>query len=363
VDAGRHPPYAGTSSTRQALQSAQRIVERPLDFAVDADRSDLAGEGGEHRLALDASEQLADAHMDAGAVADMAGRAPFDHVGVGPLPFARIAIGGAEQHQHLFAFAQLNPADIDRPRRRAKEGLYRRFEADRLFERGARQRGIGVELRHLVRESRQAIDRGGQSVDGRINPGAQERTDQKRRLFGRDLAGFDRRMDARPDPVRRKVLALALFRDPGDMRRGALYRVAAQFVVRAEGVEHRAGIGKQMFAAVFSKPHRVGKDRERVGLGESWNRVEATRLDELVRQGLRGRGKRVAKLLHHRSRQRAIKHRAGAVVFGRVLLQDETRRTPRPFFGEIAHPDAAAGAEGPPVVENAMHLLVARDRP
>src|SRR5258708_29376582 len=44
--------------------------------------------------------------MDAASEANMANRAPRDVVFVRPHPSARIAVGGAEKHQHLFAFAE-----------------------------------------------------------------------------------------------------------------------------------------------------------------------------------------------------------------------------------------------------------------
>ena len=109
--------------------------------------SDLARERGQHHLAFQARKQLADAHVDARAVADMPGGAARDVISVGVLPAARIAVGGAEEHQHLFALADPVPADFDLARRGAEESLHRAFEADRLLERVARQRRISAQPR------------------------------------------------------------------------------------------------------------------------------------------------------------------------------------------------------------------------
>jgi hypothetical protein len=92
-------------------------------------------------------------------------------VAVGIVPATRIAVGGAEEHQHLLAFTDAMACEFDLPRRGAEEGLHRAFETDRLFERIARQRQIAAQPRELIGEARQAIDRGADAVDGRVEAG------------------------------------------------------------------------------------------------------------------------------------------------------------------------------------------------
>jgi hypothetical protein len=53
--------------------------------------------------------------VDAAAEPDMPDRATPNVVLVRPVPLARIAIGGAREHQHFFAFADGNAANLDRP--------------------------------------------------------------------------------------------------------------------------------------------------------------------------------------------------------------------------------------------------------
>jgi hypothetical protein len=86
----------GHQLDRQRLKPAQRIVKGSFDFAVDTDRANFSGESSEHRLALNPRQQLADAHMNASAEPDMARRPTLDVVNIGPVLFARIAIGGAQ---------------------------------------------------------------------------------------------------------------------------------------------------------------------------------------------------------------------------------------------------------------------------
>src|SRR4051812_35847574 len=98
---------------RQAFEPAQGVVVAALDLAGDLDFAYLAGERCHHHLALEAGDQLPDAHMNSGAVADVAGGAAGDVVAVGILPALRIAIGCGEEHQHLLAFADDVSADLD----------------------------------------------------------------------------------------------------------------------------------------------------------------------------------------------------------------------------------------------------------
>src|SRR5206468_301165 len=125
---------------RQALQPAQRVVVAALRLVAHRDRADFAGERGQHRLAFEARDELADAHVDAGAEADMAGDLSGDVIAVRPLPAARVAVGRAQEHQHLLPFGDHDTAEFDIARRGAEEGLHRTFEAHRLLERVAGQR-------------------------------------------------------------------------------------------------------------------------------------------------------------------------------------------------------------------------------
>jgi hypothetical protein len=126
------------------------------------------------------------------------------------------------------------------------------------------------------------------------------------------------------------------------MRCGVCNGIAAQLVVGPKGVERRASIGQQVFAPFLAQAHGVGEYGKRIGFGQSRNSVETTRFEQLLRERLCGRRKRVAQLFHDARRQRAIEYGARAVVLGRILLQDEARRTPRLLLGEVAHADATA---------------------
>src|SRR5882724_4949800 len=101
--------------------------------------------------------------MTAGLAADV--------VAVGVLPAPRIAVGGAEEHQHLLALADAMAGYLDFACRSPEEGLHRAFEADRFLERVARQRRILAQPRQLVGKPRQAIDRCADAVDGRVDTG------------------------------------------------------------------------------------------------------------------------------------------------------------------------------------------------
>src|SRR5438128_1871037 len=196
VIAGMGGPSGWLDRDGQAFETAQRVVVAALHFSSDLDRSDLARQRRQHDFALEARDQLANAHMDAGAEADMARRAAGDVVAVRVFPAARIAVGGAEKHQDFLALADGVAAKLDLARGGAEEGLHRALEADRLLEGVARQRGIAAQPRQLVPEARQAIDRGANAVDGRIDPGRQQRAHQERRFLMGDVAGICAGMDA-----------------------------------------------------------------------------------------------------------------------------------------------------------------------
>src|SRR5258705_3108269 len=153
-------PSGRRNRNGETFEAAQRVVVAALHRTGDLDACNLACDRRQHHLAFDAREQLADAHMDARTEPDMAGRAAGDVVAVGIVPAPRIAVGGAEEHQHLLAFANAMARKFDLPRRGAEESLHRAFETDRLFERIARQRKIVAQPRELIGEARQAIDRG-----------------------------------------------------------------------------------------------------------------------------------------------------------------------------------------------------------
>ena len=290
----------------------------------------------------------------------MPGGAAGDVVAVGVLPAARIAVGGAEEHQHLLAFADGVAADLDLARRGAKEGLHRALVADGFLECVARQRRIAAQLRQLVGKARQAIDSGADAVDGRIDPGREQRTDQQRGLLMGDVAGIGMGMDAGTEPAGREVLALALRGHIGLMRRRALDRFLAQLVRRPECVEHQAGVGQEVFASLLLKAHRVGKDRQRIGFRKVGNGIEAAAREQFVDLGFGERGEMTAERLHRGRRQHLVQHRPRACMRRRIGLQDNARRSPRLFLGKIAQADAAAGAEGLRIVEDGMHLLIAR---
>src|SRR4051812_44909454 len=70
----------GRDPHRQAFQAAQRVVVAALDLACDLDRRGLSRQRRQHDLAFEARDQLADAHVDSGAVADVTGGAAGDVV-------------------------------------------------------------------------------------------------------------------------------------------------------------------------------------------------------------------------------------------------------------------------------------------
>src|SRR5262249_10166454 len=130
----------------QTFETAQRVVVAALHLAGDFDRLHLARQRCHHHLTFEAGDELPDAHVNAGAIADMTGGAARDVIAVGVLPAARIAVGGAEEHQHLLALADRVAADLDFPCGGAEKSLYRAFEPDCFLERIARQRGIAAQF-------------------------------------------------------------------------------------------------------------------------------------------------------------------------------------------------------------------------
>src|SRR5215510_909870 len=76
----------------QTFETAQRVVVAALHLASDFDRFHLAPQRRHHHLPFEAGDELPDAHVNAGAIADMAGGAAGDVVTVGVFPAARIAV-------------------------------------------------------------------------------------------------------------------------------------------------------------------------------------------------------------------------------------------------------------------------------
>src|SRR6187551_3823832 len=111
----------------ERVEAAQRVVEAPLDRTGDLDCGDFSRQCGEQHLTLEARDQLADAHMNAGAESDMTAGAAGDVVVVGIFPTPRIAVRGSQKHQDLLALGDRGPADVDIPRRGPEECLYRAF--------------------------------------------------------------------------------------------------------------------------------------------------------------------------------------------------------------------------------------------
>ena len=156
--------------------------------------------------------------------------------------------------------------------------------------------------------------------------------------FARVRRGVDRRTDA----VARERFALALQGDPFDMRRHLRQRSASQFVVGAEHVEHGRRIGQQMLAALFRQADRVRQHHHRVDFRAVGDRIETASVGEFAGQRLRRLDEAGAQRTHHRRRQRAVEHGAGAIMLGRVALEYEARRAPRRFAREVAKADPAA---------------------
>src|SRR6266487_2346768 len=136
-------PSGRRNRNGETFEAAQRVVVAALHRTDDLDVCNLA---------RDRRQQLADAHMDARTETDMARRAAGDVVAVRVLPAPRIAVGGAEEHQHFLAFTDAMACEFDLPRRGAEEGLHRAFVADRLLEGVARQRRIAAQPRELIGE-------------------------------------------------------------------------------------------------------------------------------------------------------------------------------------------------------------------
>src|SRR5450631_970815 len=102
---GMRGPSGRCDGDWKAFEPTQRIVVAALHRAGDFDRRYLSRQRRQERLAFEPRDELADAHVDAGTEADMAAGSAGNVVAVGIVPSSRIAVGGAEKHQHLFALA------------------------------------------------------------------------------------------------------------------------------------------------------------------------------------------------------------------------------------------------------------------
>ncbi|MEH2477717.1 hypothetical protein V1282_001074 [Nitrobacteraceae bacterium AZCC 2146] len=169
-------------------------------------------------------------------------------------------------------------------------------------------------------------------------------------------------MDAGTEATGREIVALALLLHIGLMRRRALDRILTQFVRRPESIEDETGIGQQVLAALLLQPDRIGKHRERIGLGEIRHRVKTSLREQFIDLGLGRGGEAIPDLLHHGRRQHLVEHRARPCMRRRIGLEDEARRPPRLFLGEIAQAHTAAGTEGLGIVEHRSDFGIARHR-
>src|SRR5882757_10497104 len=276
---------------RQAVEPAQRVVEEAPWLSGDLDFGDAPRQRRHHHLAFEAGNELADTHVDAGAVADMAGGAAGDVVSVGLIPAARIAVGGGEKHQHLLAFGDCGAAEFDVAGGGAEEGLDRAFEPHGFLEGVTRQRRITAQPLELIGKAREAIDGGTDPVDGGIETRRQQRTHQQWRLGRGDGAVIDVGVDAGADAARGEIVALALLGNIGLVRRRALDRLLAELVRRTEGVEYQARVRQQMLAALRPQAQRIREDRQRIGFRKVLDRVETALLEQGIDAGLRGGGK------------------------------------------------------------------------
>ena len=211
---------------------------------------------------------------------------------------------------------------------------------------------LGAQRRELVGIERQLPHRRADPVDGGVEASAEQRADEKLRLLPRHLARIRPGVDHRPDAVVRQRLTLALRRNPRDMRRHLRDGLAAQLVVGTEHVEDRCRVGQQMPAALLREADRVGHDHHRIDFGAIRDRVEAARSRQFPREFFRQLGEARFQRPHHRRRQRAVKHRAGAIVFRRIALEDHAWRPPWLLALKIAQAHAAAGTEGRRIVED-----------
>ena len=253
-------------------------------------------------------------------------------------------------------------ADIDVLRRRAEEGLHRTFKPNGLLKRIAGEGRIAAQPRPFLRKAGEAIDGGAEAVDGGIDTRREQRAHQHRCLRLRDIAGIDPGMDAGAETSRCEIVSLALLLHISLVRLRAFDRGLPQFVRRPERIEDHAGVGQQMVAAFLSQPDSIGKDRQRIGLGQIGDGIDASLGQQPVDLDLGGVDEPVTDLLHDRRRKHPAEYRTGPRMGRRVGLENQARRPPRFLLGKIAQAHAAAGTERQGIVEHSMNFRVARDR-
>src|SRR5260370_6997010 len=146
----------------------------------------------------------------------MPARPSSNVVGGGGRPRTRVAVRGSKEPQDLLPCPEFDVSNPHRAGCRAEERLDRALEADGLFKSGAREARVGVQLPPLIREPRQTVDCSPDAIDRRINPGGEQRSNQKHRFLARDLAGVGGGVNFCPEPARRKILAPTLLPTPGD---------------------------------------------------------------------------------------------------------------------------------------------------
>jgi hypothetical protein len=163
---------------RQPRPAAQCVVHERRRLAVGLEALEDTRKRPEQRLAFEPRQQLTDAHMNAAAKANVARRRAIDVIAVRLGPLARIAVGGAKQHQHLLALGDCRAADLDVSRRGAEERLHRSFKSHRLLERSASLPRIGAQRRELIRIERELPHRRPDAVNGGVEARAEQRPDQ-----------------------------------------------------------------------------------------------------------------------------------------------------------------------------------------
>src|SRR5256884_5661220 len=162
-------PSGSFKGEGKTFQTAQCVVVAALHGTGDLNGGDLSCQRRQHGLTFQASDQLADAHMNARTKTDMTAGLARDVVAIRIGPSSGIAIGRAKEHQDFLALADTVAADIDVLRRRAEEGLHRTFKPNGLLKRIAGEGRIAAQPRPFLRKAGEAIDGGAEAVDGGID--------------------------------------------------------------------------------------------------------------------------------------------------------------------------------------------------
>ena len=82
------------------------LFSRRCGSPVSSNDATRLASAAEHRLAFEPRHRLPDAAMDAGAEGHVPGGAAPDVERIGPVPAARVAVGGGEKQHHLLAVAE-----------------------------------------------------------------------------------------------------------------------------------------------------------------------------------------------------------------------------------------------------------------